>query len=209
MAKMTKTRKRQLARVRRLRSSLSNRGYILPAEAWDLNSLTTRQLSGMTPDWFYRKSEYQVTAKDYTAIYGTYYDTHMNISPGDVISGKTARQIEMRRAHMTKDYSIVGRIWEIIRQAEMRATPNNPAIGANYAGNILSDMISSHGIDSVEGWFKKWGSSNSEFFSWWDSLVSWDYNALFQESYVTGKTFTTILDEAARHLLNLADYMFK
>lgn len=200
MAKMTKTRKRQLARVRRLRSSLSNRGYILPAEAWDLNSLTTRQLSGMTPDWFYRKSEYQVTAQDYTAIYGTYYDTHMNITPGDVISGKTGRVIEQRRSHMKKDYSYTGRIWEIIRKAEMRATPNNPAIGAQYAGNILSDAIAQHGIDAVEGHIRYYASRHPEFYSWWEHLVSYDYNALFQESYVTGKSFTTILDEAAAKL---------
>ena len=192
--KMSKVRRLQLNRVRRLRKSLGERGFILPAEAWDLANLSTQKLKTMTPDWFYKNSEYVITGADYTAIYDTYWSRGLGLQVGDVVRGTMGRAIEQRRVQLKRDLSYTGRVWEIIREAQKRGTVNNPAIGGDHADNILSGAIARLGVDEVEGRIRFAGNS---FFTQMDNLVSWDYEALLKESRLTGRTFGDILDAAA------------
>lgn len=195
---MTKARRRQLNRVRRLRKSLAERGYILPAEAWDLSSLSTQKLAAMSPDWFYKRSEYQITAQDYAALLRDPVASLMQLRPGDVTSGIRGREIERRRSRAKEDYSYTGRAWEIIREAQMRfSEEDSDPIGANHAANVLAGAISERGIDIVEGHIREMPEA---FYKALDDLVAADYEALAEQSYVTGQDIRSILDELSAYI---------
>lgn len=202
MAKQTKARRRQLNRVRRLRKSLAGRGYILPAEVWDLNSLSTQKLASMTPDWFYGHSEYRVTAQDYAVLLRDPGAATLGIRPGEITSGLKGRYIESRRRYAKDDYSYTGRAWEIIREAQMRYNDSKDSIGANQAANELSRAIAERGIDIVEGHIRE---MPEEFYRRLDELVSADYESLVQESSLTGIPVRSILETLAAYVREILE----
>ena len=202
MAKMTKARKRQLNRVRRLRKSLADRGYILPAVSWDLTSLSTQKLASMTPDWFYRKSEYKVKAGDYASLINTFQEEYFNIKPGDVVSGRMGRWIERRRSMIKSDYSYTGRAWQIIREKQLQYTRPEDAIGANQAANELTKAISERGIDIVEAHIKE---MPEEFFRRLDELIAADYESLSEQSNLIGLYIVDILELLASYLREILE----
>lgn len=195
---MSKARRRQLNRVRRLRKSLAERGYILPAEAWDLSNLSTQKLASMSPEWFYRRSEYQITAQDYAASLRDPVATYAGFKPGDIVSGIRGREIERRRSRIKEDYSYTGRAWEIIREAQMRFNDEySDPIGADHAANVLTEAIAERGIDIVEGHIREMPDA---FYQRLDDLVSRDYEALKIESNITGMDIRDILDDLSAYL---------
>lgn len=202
MAKMTKARKRQLNRVRRLRKSLADRGYILPEQAWDLNNLSTQKLASMTPDWFYKNAQYKITAEDYAATLNSPVAKYAGYMPGETVSGIRGREIEQYRIHGKKDYSYTGRAWEIIRQAQMQYASPDEAIGANQAANELSRAIAARGIDVVEGHIREMPDT---FYQRLDELVAADYESLSAESHLTGVPIRTILAELAAYVSELLE----
>lgn len=202
MAKQSKARRRQLNRVRRLRKSLAERGYILPAEVWDLNSLSTQKLASMTPDWFYRQSEYRVTAQDYAVLLRDPGAASLGIRPGEITSGLKGRYIESRRRYAKDDYSYTGRAWEIIRKAQMRYDNELDPIGANQAANELSNAIAERGIDIVEGHIRE---MPEEFYRRLDDLVSEDYESLSKTSDLTGIPIRDILEELAAYVREILE----
>lgn len=200
MAKMTKARKRQLNRVRRLRKSLGDRGYILPADVWDLNNLSTQKLASMTPDWFYRQSYYKVTAEDYAAVLLNPVAKYSGFMPGDVVSGIRGREIEQTRAHIKADYTYTGRAWERIREAQLRYSDPKDAIGANQAANVLQRCINNRGIDVVEAHIRQ---MPTEFFKALDDLCALDYESLKKESRLTGQPIYLILKRFSDYMEQL------
>lgn len=183
---MSAARRRQLNRVRRLRKSLGERGYLLPPEAWDLESMSTQRLARMTPDWMYRHSEYQVTAKDYAAIINS--GGYLGAMPGNTVTGTRGRTIERFRRSARQDYTYTGRLWEIINTA-LQDMPSDP-IGAKSASNLLNRAISAAGVDVVEAAIR---TMPSEALNATRELAKRDYNALSMEAAVTGMTFEAIL----------------
>ena len=202
MAKMTKARRRQLNRVRRLRKSLADRGYILPTVSWDLTSLSTQKLASMTPDWFYRHTKYKLTAQDYAAILKDPVAKFAGYKPGEVVSGIRGREIERRRSRTKADYSYTGRAWQIIREKQMQYFRPEEAIGANQAANELTKAIADRGIDIVEGHIRE---MPEEFFRRLDELVSADYESLSEESSLTGMYISSILETLASYLRELLE----
>lgn len=200
MAKMTKARKRQLNRVRRLRKSLANRGYILPEQVWDLNNLSTQKLAAMTPDWFYKNASYKISAEDYAAALNSPVAKYVGYKPGEVVSGIRGREIERARSRIKTEYNYAGRMWEIIREAQMRYADPSDAIGANQAANEMNRAISKSGIDVVEAHIKE---MPDEFFARLDDLVSADYESLSAESWMTGRDIRDILEDLAVYLRDL------
>lgn len=193
MAKMSAARRRQLNRVRRLRKSLGERGYYLPSQAWELESISTQQLARMTPEWFYRHSEYQVSAKDYAAIINS--GGYLGAMPGDIVPGTRGRQIERFRRSAKQDYTYTGRLWEIINTT-LQSMPSDP-IGAKAAANLLNKAISAAGIDIVEASIR---AMPEEALANTRALSERDYNALSMEAALTGKRFNEILEPFYRAL---------